>query len=268
MTHARFASRLAAALLCFAATGASAQTGAFDPRSGYGTDDLQVVTIPFSRFQPFSSGTFSSGCCIGVGGERWPTAGTEILAAEIDAGLVPNGATIEEIGFYVEDTDNLTNHNFRGNLCRAWVDLDGTNSDGDCPVAVTSAGAPGDTVLTATPGLAVRYADDVDGDMTTESVSYVLFARFGISGQQVFDGSIRFRMARVLFRRHVSPAPAVAAFADVPTGHPFFQFVEALAASGITAGCGTGVYCPDAPLTRGQMAVFLAKALGLHWPGN
>ena len=28
----------------------------------------------------------------------------------------------------------------------------------------------------------------------------------------------------------------------------------------------SGNYCPDAPLTRGQMAVFLSKALGLHWP--
>jgi hypothetical protein len=52
----------------------------------------------------------------------------------------------------------------------------------------------------------------------------------------------------------------------VPTNHPFFQFVEALAASGITAGCGNGNFCPDAPLTRGQIAVFLSKALGLHWP--
>ena len=49
--------------------------------------------------------------------------------------------------------------------------------------------------------------------------------------------------------------------------HPFFQHVEALATSGITAGCGGGNFCPDHPLTRGQMAVFLAKALGLHWPG-
>jgi len=43
---------------------------------------------------------------------------------------------------------------------------------------------------------------------------------------------------------------------------------EALYAAGITGGCGNFNYCPDAPLTRGQMAVFLAKALGLHWPGN
>ena len=63
----------------------------------------------------------------------------------------------------------------------------------------------------------------------------------------------------------MSPAPAQATFSDVPLTHPFSQYVEALAASGITAGCGAGKFCPDAALTRGQMAVFLAKALGLHF---
>ena len=70
----------------------------------------------------------------------------------------------------------------------------------------------------------------------------------------------------VRYRLQVSPPPGTATFGDVPTNHPFFQFIEALAASGITGGCGSGNYCPDAPLTRGQMAVFLSKALGLHWP--
>ena len=64
----------------------------------------------------------------------------------------------------------------------------------------------------------------------------------------------------------VSPAPATATFGDVPTGHAFFQFIEAMAKSGITGGCGNGDFCPDTPLKRGQMAVFLAKGLGLAWP--
>jgi hypothetical protein len=76
-----------------------------------------------------------------------------------------------------------------------------------------------------------------------------------------------FGWVEIWWKRSVSPAPATATFGDVPTSHPFFQFIEALAASGITGGCGSGNYCPDAPLTRGQMAVFLSKALGLHWPG-
>ena len=81
------------------------------------------------------------------------------------------------------------------------------------------------------------------------------------------DGSVSFRGAEVRYRRKVSPAPAVATFPnDVPTNHPQFRFVEALAASGVSGGCGAGAFCPDAAVTRGQMAVFLAVALGLHFP--
>jgi hypothetical protein len=71
---------------------------------------------------------------------------------------------------------------------------------------------------------------------------------------------------KVFYRLRVSPAPATATFGDVPVGHPLMRFVEALVAAGSTGGCGGGNYRPDAPLTRGQMAIFLATALGLHFP--
>ena len=69
------------------------------------------------------------------------------------------------------------------------------------------------------------------------------------------------------YRLRVSDPPGSASFNDVPTSHPFFQYIEALEASGITGGCSASppLYCPDAPLTHGQMAVFLAQALGLHF---
>lgn len=82
------------------------------------------------------------------------------------------------------------------------------------------------------------------------------------------DGSVRFGSVEIWWRLTVSPQPVANTFLDVPTNHPFFQYVQALSTSGITAGCGGGNFCPDAALTRGQMAVFLSKALGLHWPGN
>ncbi len=74
------------------------------------------------------------------------------------------------------------------------------------------------------------------------------------------------RHAELYYQLQISPAPGVATFADVPVGAFGFQHIEALAASGITGGCGGGNFCPNDPLTRAQMAVFLAKALGLHWP--
>jgi hypothetical protein len=69
----------------------------------------------------------------------------------------------------------------------------------------------------------------------------------------------------VYYKLQVSPAPATATFNDVPTSHWAFRFVEALAASGITGGCGGGNFCPDANVNRAQMAVFLSDALGLHF---
>lgn len=75
------------------------------------------------------------------------------------------------------------------------------------------------------------------------------------------------RGIKIYYGLQVSQAPPVPTFNDVPVSDPAFQFIEALASSGITAGCGGGNYCPDASLTRRQMAVFLAKALGLRWPG-
>lgn len=237
-----------------------------EPRSGYGTDDLQIVNVPFTRFQPFNSTTtYSTSCCL-VGGERWATAGVNSMLAEIDAGLVPNGADLEQVSFLVRDTNAGVDADFRGQLCRSWNDIDGDDIGGDCPFLVTTTANPGDTVVGGDPGLPVLYQTDVDNDGVLEDVHYILVARFGNATVDVFDGSIRLRGVRLLFRRRVSPAPSSATFGDVPTGHPFFQFIEALADSGITAGCGGGNYCPDAPLTRGQMAVFLAKALGLHWP--
>ena len=80
------------------------------------------------------------------------------------------------------------------------------------------------------------------------------------------DSSTRFRAVRLYYVPQVSPAPATASFTDVPTTHPFFQFIEAIYAAGITAGCGGGNFCPDQPITRKQEAAFLAKALGLTFP--
>jgi hypothetical protein len=57
-----------------------------------------------------------------------------------------------------------------------------------------------------------------------------------------------------------SPNTCEGRFADVPIGHPFCGFVEKLEDDGITGGCGGSNFCPDAPVTRAQMAVFLVAA--------
>ena len=81
----------------------------------------------------------------------------------------------------------------------------------------------------------------------------------------ITSGTTKIYKMMVYYKLQVSPAPGTATFTDVPTSYWAFQYVEALAASGITGGCGGGLYCPESPVTRAQMAVFLSKALGLHY---
>ncbi len=67
--------------------------------------------------------------------------------------------------------------------------------------------------------------------------------------------------------RHENPPPATGTrFADVPSNYWAARFIEQLAADGITGGCDATHYCPDQPVTRGQMAVFLATAFHLPLP--
>jgi hypothetical protein len=49
-------------------------------------------------------------------------------------------------------------------------------------------------------------------------------------------------------------------FNDVPATNLFFKFIQKMKDLGITAGCGSNNYCPDDPVTRGEMAVLVIAA--------
>lgn len=72
----------------------------------------------------------------------------------------------------------------------------------------------------------------------------------------------RDEMASFLGRAFELPGSATDAFAD-DDGSIHEADINRLAASGITGGCATNRYCPRNAVTRGQMASFLARALGL-----
>ena len=141
----------------------------------------------------------------------------------------------------------------------AYKQAPGGTTAGDVEIRYVSDDIPigHGVVCTAPFSYTLLQVRDIDNDGALDNVAYVLEGRVSAAG---FGG------LRIFWRRQVSPAPGVATFNDVPTSDPFFQFVEALVSSGITAGCGNGNFCPDAPITRKQMAAFLAKALGMHWP--
>ena len=83
----------------------------------------------------------------------------------------------------------------------------------------------------------------------------------------------RFTLVSIIFLS-LSALPAVGAAEELPPGGTFVDdngnthegFIEAIAAEGITLGCNPPTndeYCPGSTVTRGQMAAFLVRALGL-----
>ena len=62
---------------------------------------------------------------------------------------------------------------------------------------------------------------------------------------------------------YTPPAATGTVFSDVPLGSFADAWIEQLAAEGITGGCGNGLFCPDANVTRAQMAVFLVRTFDL-----
>lgn len=72
-------------------------------------------------------------------------------------------------------------------------------------------------------------------------------------------------LLRAKYRAGYIP-PAVGSgtgFGDVPPGYWSAAWIKQLVSEGITSGCGNGNYCPENPVTRAQMAVFLVRTFNL-----
>ena len=70
-------------------------------------------------------------------------------------------------------------------------------------------------------------------------------------------------LLRAKYGAGYTPPAATGVFNDMDLGYWAVHWIEQLAAEGITSGCGNGNYCPEDPVTRAQMAVFLVRTFGL-----
>jgi parallel beta-helix repeat protein len=100
----------------------------------------------------------------------------------------------------------------------------------------------------------------------TKLVSNGITAGVGGGNYGVDQPTLRQQMAVFLLKSkhgicYAPPPCTTPAFPDVPCSSIFAPWINQLVADGITGGCGGGEYCPDNPVTRQQMAVFLLKTL-------
>lgn len=75
----------------------------------------------------------------------------------------------------------------------------------------------------------------------------------------------RAEMAVMLDRAVGLPSPTTSHFVDDPHSSVAAS-IEALAEAGVTSGCSPDHFCPDRSLTRGEMAQFIAGAMGWDPP--
>jgi hypothetical protein len=215
---------------------------AFAAGQSYGLGD-QTTTVQASAFHPSTSGSnpfhYTEGYLYG--------AGTAIAPVSL-----PDGAIVTTVCVYANDPDDASEVQVAlwdvgmaaGGQTPTYNEWDFLDADFDI----------GFGVVCNDVGYVFQDLNLGSGLNTTHEIGVSITGNAGLAG------------VKLTWHRSVSPAPGVPTFNDVPADDGGFQYVEALVASGITAGCGGGNFCPDSPLTRRQMAVFLAKALGLHHP--
>jgi uncharacterized protein (DUF1800 family) len=96
------------------------------------------------------------------------------------------------------------------------------------------------------------YAEGVTGGCATSPLRYCPTASVTRAQMAAF-------LLKIYHGTGYAPPAATGVFADVPVSMPLAPWVEELARLYVTSGCGGTSYCPGNPVTRGQMAVFLAK---------
>ena len=204
----------------------------------YGTTGTSSVRIPAWDFSRMDGGPLG----VGAGISRFPA--DSALPFLVSSVHVPGGTRITRVELDYCDTStgdhlvmSLLECDNQGQNCTNLINLESTAN-----------------------GCSFVADNSLNHRIDNYHHLYVLDAGFG-----EVDGTVQLASVILSYQLDVSPAPGTPTFGDVPPSDPAFQFIEALVASSITAGCAGGNYCPDAPLTRRQMAVFLAKALGLQW---
>ncbi|HTO77670.1 MAG TPA: S-layer homology domain-containing protein [Thermoanaerobaculia bacterium] len=210
----------------------------------YGTKDQILAHVGYSDFRPiFSASAYAGSFSVySTGG----LPGTFHAVAH-----VPSGALVSYVELDYCDSNpspalgvvlNLRSCTYNGQTCSLLEALSSKSGISGCFYVGADLTSKNYTMDNAAQEL-VLEAVTLAGDATTQ-----------LTG------------AYIGYKLQMSPAPATPTFGDVPADYPYFRAIEALVASGITGGCGNGNFCPNQNVTRGEMAAFLARALGLHFP--
>ncbi len=191
-----------------------------------------------------------------------------LVAFVLVAGLAPLSAAGQEIepgGSFIDDDGNV--HEGYIEAIAAVGITTGCSTDRYCPGDFVSRGQMATFIARAkdlTPVADGPFSDV--GGVHAPNINAIAQAGITAGCETGLycpnDFVTRAQMATFLARAENLAPVADGPFSDVGGVHA--PNINAIAQAGITAGCETGLYCPNDFVTRAQMATFLGRALGLE----
>lgn len=233
--------------------------------TGFKRDGGLIATTTDGYFyseNPKGSGNWEtrdlSGCLIVQGHQ---CAGGGAVIQELMQSPDPNSSDLYAVGNKYGEPKV-----FRSTDGREWQALDHPGQPGGLPkyVGMTTLAIDPDNPSHLYVGTAYGlYASFDQGQSWNEvntpfpgtAVSKLVFRKDAVGGRRLYA----FTYGRGAWLWDV---PASTAFNDVPTYNWAYDYIGKLLQAGITSGCATAPmrYCPEAQVTRDQMAVFLLRA--------
>lgn len=219
----------------------------------FGVGKVNILQIPVAAFHPETS-TQSFGY---KGNMYWgPNAGTGGSWAWAPVTL-PSGAYVYYVDLYYNDTNAAADMT---------VYLRKNTGQNGVPTTAPSYRTVGSVKSTGSAGYNYAVGYISGGETINNNARYSADGgQYTVEAYFPADTGLSLAGVDIWWHRQVSPAPATATFSDVPKTHWAFQYVEALRASGITSGTTATTFNPTGIITRAEFAVFMSRALGLHW---
>jgi len=219
--------------------------------AGWGFHDLEGIGFKADNGTLFIVSTQGSEHYLG----ETSTTGTFLRAYDLslmgtqgnirsDVAYAPSSQNPAVKSIYIASRGIDNDSNRKENDGRVWeINISGSSSFSDVP-----------TNYWAYSSIEQLYAAGITGGCATNPLRYCPETAVTRAQMAVF-------LERSMKGSSYTPPPATGTvFADVPASYWAAAWIEKLAADRITSGCSSGYYCPEYPVTRAQMAVFLLRA--------
>lgn len=240
-------------------------------------DEQVIGAIYFNRdkfeggkandYRIIKNGTVDPVVLAELGGWSAPAAASWLFDGRLDAWVAAREAAFQLSGGFLDSVGSI----FAADI--GWLAANGITKGCStklfCPGAPVTRGQMAAFLVRALalpPSTADTFTDD-DGSVFEADIQALAAAgiTFGCRASEYCPTKVVTRGQMAAFLRRAFESSIVigepVSFTD-DDGSVFEADIRWLSGSGITRGCAADLYCPTAPVTRGQMAAFLHRAMG------